>query len=313
LPAVIESARPRSALTVGSFDGVHLGHQAILRALVRRAHAAGLPSVVVTFEPHPMAVLRPGTGPALLTDRAEKTVRLAALGVDRVHVLRFTPEFARIEPEAFVRDLLVGELGCRQLVVGEDHRFGHARAGGMAELRKLADDFALGLEVVPPVRVEGAPASSTRTRNAIAQADLLLAEKLLGRPYGVFAPVVRGEGRGVALGVPTVNLPVDPRKQMPPAGIYACRIEIEGRLYAAAAHWGPRPTFADERPVLEAHVLGWEGDLYGAWLELGFLERLRGIVAFGTAEELARAMEEDLRRAAEVAGGGSALQVGESR
>jgi riboflavin kinase/FMN adenylyltransferase len=302
-----------TALTVGSFDGLHVGHQAIVRALLRRARAASLPAVVVTFEPHPLAVLRPGAGPPLLTDRAEKEVLLAASGVDRMQILRFTPEFARMEPGAFVRDVLVGALECRELVVGEDHRFGHARAGGLRELRQLAAELGLGLEIVSRVHVGGAPASSTRARAAVAEGDLELAARLLGRAYGVFAPVARGAGRGAALGVPTVNLPVDPDKLMPPHGIYACRAEVGGRSFAAAAHWGPRPTFGDDAPVLEAHLLGCEADLYGEWVALAFLERLRGVERFEDPGELARAMAEDLRRAAEIVEPLAALQMREIR
>jgi riboflavin kinase/FMN adenylyltransferase len=304
---------PGTVLTVGSFDGVHVGHQAILRALVRRARAAKRPAVVVTFEPHPLRVLRPASPPLLLTERAEKAARLSALGVDRLHVIAFTPEFARVEAPAFVRDVLVGGLGCRELVVGEDHRFGRGRAGGMTELRALALEHGLDLEVVPRVEVEGSPASSTRTRRAVAEGDLGLAFRLLGRPYGVFAPVVRGAGRGAGLGVPTVNLPVAADKQMPPVGIYACRAEVGGRTYPAAVHWGPRPTFDETPAVLEAHLLDFAGDLYGAWVEVLFLDRLRDVVRFDDAQALARAMREDLRRAAEIAHAWPALQIGETR
>lgn len=315
-----------AALAVGTFDGIHLGHRAVLHALTRRAAQASLPPTVVTFEPHPLEVLRPGSAPDLLTSRAEKIALLAELGIERVHVLRFTAEFARLEARAFVRELLVGRLGCRELVAGEDHRFGRERAGGLGELRELARELGLGLEVVPRVEVEGAPVSSTRVRHALAAGDLELAARLLGRRYGVFAQVVRGAGRGAALGFPTVNLALDARKQMPPEGIYACRATVRGGAVPAAAHWGSRPTFGEEARVLEAHLLGQGGELYGEWLDLVFLERLRDIVRFDGGEALARAMAEDLRRAAEVyveragadspppaARGPRALQLGEHR
>lgn len=290
------------ALTVGSFDGVHVGHQAVIGALVRRARRADLPAVLVTFEPHPLEVLRPGHGPKLLTERTEKAALLAGHGVDRVHVLRFTPDFANLEAGPFVTDVLVGKFGCRELVVGEDHRFGRARSGGPRELDRLAAELGFGLEVVPSVEIEGAPVSSTRTRAALAAGDLERAARLLGRPYGVLAPVVHGRGRGKDLGYPTANLRLGERKQMPPEGIYACRATVGGRSLPAAAHWGGRPTFGDPAPVLEAHLLGHVGELYGRWVEIVFLERLRDVVRFAGPEELAGAMSEDVRRAAEIAG-----------
>ena len=297
-----------AAITLGSFDGVHVGHRAVVEALLRRASAASLPAALVTFAPHPREVVGGGPGPLLLTPGAEKTALLAGLGLDRVYVLRFTARLARVGARRFVRDVLVGRLGCEVLVVGEDHRFGHGREGGVAELSALAAELGLELEVVPPVLVDGRPASSTRTREAVAAGDLPLAARLLGRPYGAFAPVVRGAGRGRALGFPTVNLALDPRKHMPPEGIYACHAWVEGRSLAAAMHWGGRPTFGESRPVLEAHLLGHGGELYGRWVELAFLQRIRDVARFEGADELARAMEEDVRRVAELTGVGVALQ-----
>lgn len=292
-----------SALTVGSFDGLHLGHQAVLRTLLQRAGEGSLSAELVTFDPHPLEILRPGDAPPLLTPDAERLALLAGWGLNRVHVLPFTAEFARLSAREFVREILVRELGCELLVVGEDHRFGHARAGGARELVQLGRELGLGVEVVARVPVDGEPASSTRTRQAIARGDLALAERLLGRRYGAFAPVVRGAGRGTGLGVPTVNLALSRRKQMPPEGIYACRALVRGRALAAAVHWGGRPTFGEAAPVLEGHLLGYEGDLYGQWVELAFVERLRDVVRFDGAAELARAMAEDLRRTAEIAAG----------
>lgn len=299
------------ALTVGSFDGLHLGHVAVIRALVRRARDSGLPAVVVTFEPHPAELLRPDDAPGLLTSHGEKMQLLASLAVDRVHLLRFTREFAALEPREFVRDCLVARLGCRELVVGEDHRFGRHRAGGLGELRELARELDLGVEVVPRVTVDGARVSSTRVREAVAAGDLRLATRLLGRAYGVFAPVVRGAGRGAGLGFPTVNLTLDARKQMPPEGIYACRAVIGRRVFPAAAHWGGRPTFGEPDRVLEAHLVGEVGDLYGSWMELQFLERLRGIERFDGPQALVQAMTEDVERTSRIAGGSLALQSGD--
>jgi riboflavin kinase/FMN adenylyltransferase len=290
-------------VTVGSFDGVHRGHLAILAALRRRAAAAGVAAEVLTFDPHPLEILRPPDAPPLLTEVAEKVDLLSAAGVDRVHVRPFTPSFASLEAGEFVRDVLAGELGASAVVVGEGHRFGRARGGGTGELRSLAAGLDVEIEVVPTLRVGGEPVSSTRIRRAVSEGRLDDAEALLGRRYGVSGVVVRGSGRGASLGVPTANVAVPRRKLLPPEGVYAARARLDGRTFAAAVHWGARPTFGEEGPVLEAHLLGWEGGpLYGRRLEVGFVERLRDVVRFETAEELAREMESDLRRAAAVAG-----------
>ncbi|MFN2431665.1 MAG: riboflavin biosynthesis protein RibF [Gemmatimonadota bacterium] len=290
----------RTALTVGSFDGVHRGHAAVLAALRGAADRLGLSAEVVTFEPHPLRVLRPEAAPARLASPAERALWLTEAGVDRVHVLPFTPELAALEAAPFVRDVLVGRLGCTALVVGHDHRLGRGRGGGPEELARLASELGFELQVVPPVHVDGAPVSSTRTRQAVAGGDLGLAARLLGRPYALFGPVVRGSGRGAGLGVPTANLAPAPGKQLPPEGIYACRVSADGERYPAAVHWGARPTFADATPVLEAHLIGFDGDLYGRWLELAFLEKIRDVARFGSPGDLARAMADDLRRAADV-------------
>lgn len=290
-----------SAVTVGSFDGIHVGHRAVLREL-RAAAETTLPSVVVTFEPHPLSVLRPADAPPRLSDPAERALLLTDAGIDRLYVLPFTAELADLDAAAFARRVLVEKLRCRMLVAGENHRLGRDRVGGPAELRRLGAAHGFDVRIVPPVLVDGSPASSTRVRHAIGAGDLALAERLLGRPYGVFAPVVPGAGRGRQLGVPTANLAVPHSKHMPPAGIYAGRASVDGDRFPAAVHWGGVPTFGDARLGLEAHLLGFSGDLYGRWVELAFLERLRDVEAFADAETLARAMREDVRRTAQVVG-----------
>jgi riboflavin kinase/FMN adenylyltransferase len=290
-------------VTVGTFDGVHRGHLAILEALRRRAAAAGAAADVLTFDPHPLEILRPADAPPLLTDVDEKVALLTGAGADRVHVRPFTPEFAALEAGEFVRQVLAGELGASTIVVGEGHRFGRARGGGTGELRSIAAALGLELEVVPTLRVDGEAVSSTRIRRAVAAGRLDDAEALLGRRYGVSGVVVRGSGRGASLGVPTANVAVPRRKLLPPEGVYAARARLDDRAFAAAVHWGTRPTFDEEGATLEAHLLGWDGGpLYGRRLEIAFVERLRDVVRFDTPEELAREMEADLRRAAAVAG-----------
>ena len=283
-----------SVVTVGSFDGVHLGHQAVLVEIARRARAAGLPSLLVTFEPHPLEVVNPQAAPPRLTTAPERLEMLAQTPVDRVAVLHFDRRLAAMDPEEFVREVLLGRYGMRELVIGHDHGFGRGRSGDVETLQRLGAALGFAVDVVPPVDVGEQHVSSSRIRRAVAGGDLATAHRLLGRPYGVSGTVVRGEQRGRQLGVPTINLAdVAPRKLLPPDGVYAAWVETPRGRYAAMMNQGGKPTFQDGRRSLEAHLLGFEGDLYGTSVRIEWVERIRDVRKFGSREDLQAQLARD--------------------
>jgi len=302
LPRFPASLLPRlpngSIVTVGSFDGVHLGHRAVLKEIGRRAAAAGRASVLVTFDPHPLEVVNPGAAPPLLTTGPERLEILALSPLDYVLLLRFDRHLASLTPEQFVRDVLLERCAVRELVIGHDHGFGRGRSGDVETLRRLGASHGFEVDVVPPVDFGGQHVSSSRIRRAVAGGDLTTAGAMLGRPYGVVGRVGEGERRGRLLGVPTINLSeLSPRKLLPPDGVYAVRVEWRGGGAGGMMNQGPRPTFQDGRRVLEAHLFGFDGDLYGEWVRIEWVERLRDIERFASVEQLQKQLERDRIRA----------------
>ncbi|MFN2315213.1 MAG: bifunctional riboflavin kinase/FAD synthetase [Gemmatimonadales bacterium] len=288
-----------SVVTVGSFDGLHAGHMAILAEVGRRAQDARRKAVLVTFEPHPAEVLRPDRAPARLTLPVERAEILAQAALDYLLVLHFDPALASRTAEAFVREVVVGRCQCRDLVVGEDHGFGRDREGGVDLLQRLGGELGFSVDVVPPVDVDGQRVSSTRVRALVAEGCLAEAAQCLGRPYTVSAVVERGAGRGRDLGFPTANLAVTPRKQLPPDGVYAVRVEWAGGVADGMLNQGHRPTFDDGRRLLEAHLFGFDGNLYGRTVRVTWGARLREVRRFDSVEALQAQLERD--RAAAVA------------
>jgi len=287
-----------STVTVGSFDGVHLGHQAVLREIDRRARAAGRASVLVTFDPHPLEVVNPGAAPPLLTTGPERLEILALSPLDYVLLVRFDRHLAGLTPEEFVQEVLLERCALRELVIGHDHGFGRGRSGDVETLRRLGASHGFEVDVVPPVDFGGQHVSSSRIRRAVAGGDLTTAGAMLGRRYGVVGPVGEGERRGRLLGVPTINLfELPPRKLLPPDGVYAVRVEWRGGSAGGMMNQGPRPTFQDGRRILEAHIFDFEGDLYGEWVRIEWIERLRDIQRFGSVEQLKQQLERDRARA----------------
>ena len=287
-----------STVTVGSFDGVHLGHQAVLREIDRRARAAGRSSVLVTFDPHPLEVVNPGAAPPLLTTGPERLEILALSPLDYVLLVRFDRHLAGLTPEEFVQEVLLERCSLRELVIGHDHGFGRGRSGDVETLRRLGASHGFEVDVVPPVDFGGQHVSSSRIRRAVAGGDLTTAGAMLGRRYGVVGPVGEGERRGRLLGVPTINLfELSPRKLLPPDGVYAVRVEWRGGSAGGMMNQGPRPTFQDGRRILEAHIFDFEGDLYGEWVRIEWIERLRDIQRFGSVEQLKQQLERDRARA----------------
>jgi riboflavin kinase / FMN adenylyltransferase len=288
-----------TVVTVGMFDGVHRGHRVLLDRVAAEAAARGLPAGAVTFDRHPLEVLRPGSQPPLLTTLDRKVALLGEAGMDFVLVLAFTQELSMVTAEAFATGVLLDGLHARAVVVGENFRFGHKAAGDAALLAALGRP--LGVEAVAvALRADGGePLSSTRIRTELARGDVRAAARLLGRPYAVDGVVVEGDGRGGRLlGVPTANLAVAPGIAVPANGIYAGHLteETEGVRRPAATSVGVNPQFNTGFRV-EAHVLDFDGDLYGRRVAVSFEHRLRGEAAFPSVEELIAQMREDIRQA----------------
>ena len=308
-PAPLDVLPRRSrgpVVTVGSFDGVHLGHQAVLQEIARRAEAAGRESVLVTFEPHPLEVVNPQAAPPLLTTGPERREVLAQTPLDLAYFLRFDRRVAGLSPEEFVRVVLLERCGMRELVIGHDHGFGRGRSGDVETLRQLGAIHGFDVDVVAPVDFGDQHVSSSRVRRAVAGGDLASAARMLGRPYTVSGVVGHGAGRGRQIGVPTINLTdVPPQKLLPPDGIYAVEVEWRGGRVGGMMHQGPRPTFADGRRTQEANLFDFEGDLYGEWVRITWVKRLRDIEHFASVEQLKEQMERDRADSlAALAGGG---------
>ncbi|MBA2459569.1 MAG: bifunctional riboflavin kinase/FAD synthetase [Gemmatimonadales bacterium] len=292
-----------STVTVGSFDGVHRGHQAVLQEIARRAADAGRSSVLVTFEPHPLEVVNPQAAPPLLTTGPERREVLAQTPLDYVFFLRFDRRLAALSPEEFVRGVLLERCAMRELVIGPDHGFGRGRSGDVETLRRLGASLSFDVDVVADVNVGDQHVSSSRIRRAVAGGDLDTAARMLGRPYSVSGVVGQGERRGRTIGVPTINLTdVPPQKLLPPDGVYAVQVEWRGGRTGGMMNQGPKPTFEDGRRSLEAHLFGFEGELYGEWVRIEWVERLRDIRRFASVDQLRQQLARDRDRALAVLG-----------
>lgn len=300
----IDACRPGqgSVVTIGAYDGVHLGHQAVIAEVRRRAAAAGVASAVVTFDRHPAAVVRPESAPRLLTDLDQKLELLAATGVDRCLVIAFDEARSKEPAEEFVREVLVRGLGAKVVIVGEDFHFGHQRKGNVALLAEMGEELGFevaGLELVDAAGHPAGPgerASSTAIRHALVEGDLALAQAMLGRPYEVRGIVAHGDERGRELGYPTANVSVSGDILLPADGIYAGWFRrADGTVLPAALSLGRRPTFYVEAhaSLLEAHVLDFEGDLYDEHVRVTFVERLRGEERFDRVEDLVAQIQRD--------------------
>ncbi len=287
-----------TVVTVGTFDGVHRGHWEVLQEIRRRAEATDRRSVLVTFDPHPLRIVRPEHAPLLLTTPTEKKEILAESGLDYAVFLSFTETLSRYSPRRFVEEVLVGRLGVDELVIGYDHGFGKDRSGDVETLRRIGDELGFAVDVVPPVATVAEPVSSSRTRRLVAEGRMAEARACLGRPYSVRGVVVRGDGRGRHMGFPTANLKVgNADKLIPPAGIYAVRGVVRSGTHLGAFHLGPRPTFKGSPPTMELHLLDFDGDLYGEEVRVDFVERLRDVRPFDSVGALVDQMREDVEAA----------------
>jgi riboflavin kinase/FMN adenylyltransferase len=289
-------------VTVGTFDGVHLGHRDVLARLVARGRETGRRTVLVTFEPHPLEVVNPAAAPPLLTVGEEKLELLAESGIDYVLVVPFTPTLSRHTPAQFVDVVLRGRARMGELLIGYDHGFGRGREGDVEVLQALGARRGFRVEVVPPFTADvGRPISSTSIRRAVAGGDLHRAAASLGRLYSVGGLVRQGDQRGRLLGYPTINLPMpSPRKLLPPEGVYAVRVQTPRGPFGGMMNLGPRPTFADLSVSLEVHLFDAAANLYGSHVRVEFVARLRDTMRFSGAEALIAQLardEEAARRA----------------
>jgi riboflavin kinase/FMN adenylyltransferase len=282
-----ERADQPAVLTIGNFDGVHRGHQALLKLLTDKARALGVRAVVLTFEPHPREYFSPADAPARLASLREKLLLLAVCGVDRVHVCRFDARFAAQPASSFIDDTLMRGLGVRHLFIGDDFRFGARRQGDFAMLRAAGERHGFGVETMPTLEVEGERVSSSAVRAALSAGELDHAARLLGRPYSIAGRVTHGDKLGRQLGFPTANIQMKHR-QPALTGVYAVRVEgLADAAVAGVANVGVRPTATDAgRARLEVHLLDWQQDCYGAHIRVHFLHKLRNEQKFPSLDAL---------------------------
>ena len=292
------SAR-QAVLAIGNFDGVHRGHQALIAAAVREAHAIGAPAGVLIFEPHPREFFHPEEPHFHLTPLKQKLAIFEALGLDLAAILAFDRELAGLSADDFIARVLVGGLHARHVVIGHDFFFGKGRTGTPETMHEAAQRSGFGITVVAPVAAEGEVFSSSAIRLRLAQGDVKGAAAMLGRWWRTGGTVVGGARRGTGLGFPTANVPL-PRGTALGHGIYAVRAYVGGRRYDGAGYIGTRPTYDDGMPVLEVFLFGFEGDLYGQTIEVEFIDFVRGDRRFASSGELVAQMQVDCARAVEL-------------
>lgn len=296
LAAIEPTSYPKPVLALGNFDGVHLGHQNILRHVVSRAGEIGGTPMVFTFDCHPLKVLAPERAPLVLTTNAQKRSLIGALGVRVGLWIPFTEQFARQRPLAFIRDVLQERIGVHELVVGYDFRFGHCRVGNVSLLQQQAAAHGYEVTVIPAVKLGATVVSSSTIRALLQKGQVEEAARLLGRYYALSGLVVEGFRRGAKLGFPTANVRVD-HEIVPREGVYAVRAEWEGRQYPGVANVGRNPTFGNDSLSVEVHLLDFEGDLYGARLDVVFVARIRDERKFVSVDELAAQIACDVQQA----------------
>jgi riboflavin kinase / FMN adenylyltransferase len=289
-----------TCVTIGSFDGIHLGHQEIGHRLVREAQQAGVPSVVVTFFPHPAAVLGKNSGAFYLTTAEERAEIIASLGVDITITLEFTKELAQQSAESFVQ-ALVQHLNPKTMIVGYDFSLGRDRHGNIETLQAMGAEHGFQVEVVPPVTLDGEKVSSSRVRHALESHDIATANALLGRAYAVSGKVTYGDRRGGKLGIPTANLDYPKDRLIPPRGVYATIAHLGDQRVASVTNIGVHPTFDTGLivPTIEAHLLDFSGDIYSDELSLDFIQFIRPEQKFDSVAELLAQIDQDIQTARE--------------
>ncbi len=291
-PEVDLASNERPAVTLGNFDGVHLGHQRIMKLLVQRGEKLSVPTVAVTFEPHPISVLRPDMAPKRILTPEQKSELLGKTGIDLLLIIEFTLELSHQEPEAFVREVLYEKLHASELVLGMNFRFGRGRTGDLDTLRSFGGTFDFEVRRVAPALDEDEIISSSRIRRVLADGAVTTAAAMLGRPYFVDGKVVKGDGRGKGLGFPTANLALV-GDLVVADGVYATSARLGGGVHQGMSHVGRRPTFGIERRSVETHIFDFSEEVYDAPIRLFFHERLRETIAFDGPEALKQQLARD--------------------
>ncbi len=285
-----------SIITLGNFDGLHLGHQELIRMVISRAKETGALSMVVTFRPHPLKILCPEKCPPLISIYEEKIRLIEDLGIDVLVKIPFSLEFAGMTPEAFVKEVLCGMLGAKEIFVGANYRFGRERKGTVQTLRDLGRECGFAVREVGQISLDGEVISSTQIRHLLKDGEVGQAARLLGRPYAITGIVVRGDGRGRTLGFPTAN--IAPKHAIIPAhGVYAVKLFVRDRLYDGIANIGIRPTFSKETLSIEAYLFGFDEDIYGEEISVYFFEKIRDEKKFGCIGDLVSQIRQDIERA----------------
>jgi riboflavin kinase / FMN adenylyltransferase len=288
------------AVAIGNFDGVHLGHQSLLAETVRQAKLCAGPAVAVTFSPHPLQLLRPESFQPELTTLAERVELLHHYGAQQVVVLQTTPDLLRLSPRQFFEQIVCERLRARAVVEGVNFCFGRNREGTAATLQALGKEKNVAVVLVPPLELAGQPVSSSRVRNKLLAGDAAMARQLLSRPFRLTGVVKPGQKRGQTLGFPTANLE-EVATLIPGDGVYAGRVQHEGKTWPTAVNVGPNPTFGEDARKIEAHLIGFQGDLYGQTLALDFIEKLRDTRPFANVQELKQQLQNDLARTRQIA------------
>ena len=302
-----------SFITIGNFDGVHLSHQFISRKLADEAKVAGAKSLIITFDPHPKMVLHPDIRPFyLITTLEEKLKLLEDCGIEGTLIIPFSLEYSRITAEEFVHEFLGKKLAIKKIIVGHDYTFGQGKKGNSDYLISCGKEMGFAVEVIDAVKVGNDIISSTLIRNLIIKGDFKKVTAMLGRFYNVAGIVVPGKGRGVGLGFPTANIKPD-KELLPPSGIYATFVDVEGKRYMAALNIGEKPTFADYTFTFEDHLLDFSGDLRGKRLNTEFVEKLRDIIKFDSPEKLKKQIAADVEKTKSILLKNSGTTSGRSR
>lgn len=282
------------AVALGNFDGLHRGHQELIRTLMEMAKAHGLESCVYTFKNHTLPVITKGEAPPQITDLTAKGNLLEAHGVETLILAEFSEKIMKLTPEEFAKNILVDTLHCKVAVIGFDYRFGTKASGNADTLRELGEKLGFAVQVIDPVTIDGEKISSTAVRKYVQEGNIEKANEFLGRYFSLRGQVVHGAARGRGLGYPTANILVPSQFLIPKEGVYVTKVLIQGQAYAGATCIGNNPTFEGKQTSIETYILDYEGDLYDQYIEVQFLERIRDNIKFDQAEDLIKQMDQDI-------------------